>query len=381
VAFLDPRKIQEILGPATAALGAIGAFVAAVAAGIKWLQPVLSELVGPALAAPLTFLVSIAAAALVVWGAYRALAKKSKLLRVERFDLRVRSASELLGRSEDIANLKGLVGDSSLVLVDGESGCGKSSLIAYGLVPKLKEDESMFPVLVASYGGDWDLGLASKIFEAIWSGLSKEDREKIGLPERPAVGSIGAKTVHAAFEQIGLKLGREPVLVLDQFDDYQLASRERFLGKRRDWIKPAELAQKNQTWAAIRDLLQTQKIRLVIVTRSDASAGLHSIRFAEPPEGTTVGRLGAEWLSQWLAQIAGDDGKGEVIANPDAGWTDLRARLERDLTPIGAAAGVVLPQQVRIVFLGLAKLKSLTLSDYRKATAAGGVEATFTTLF
>ena len=118
-------------------------------------------------------------------GAYRALSKKSKLLRVERFDLRVRKADELLGRDEDVANLKGLIEGSSLVLVDGESGCGKSSLIAYGLVPKLKEDGSMFPVLVGSYGGNWDLGLAGKIFEAIWSGLSKEDREKIGFPGPP----------------------------------------------------------------------------------------------------------------------------------------------------------------------------------------------------
>ena len=215
------------------------------------------------------------------------------------------------------------------MLVDGELGCGKSSLIEFGLVPKLKEDESTFPVLVGSYGGDWDLGLAGKIFEAIWSGLSKEDREKIGFLERPAVGSVDASTVRAAFEQIGAKIGRLPVLILDQFDDYQLSAREQFLGKRRDWIKPAELARKNQTWATIRDLLQTKKVRLVIVTRSDASAGLHSVRFGDPPEGTTIGRLGVQWLSQWLAQITADDGKGEVIANP-------RFRMDRSEIAPGA---------------------------------------------
>ena len=183
--------------------------------------------------------------------------------------------------------------------------------------------------------------------------------------------------VRMALEKIGVEFGRLPVLILDQFDDYQLSTRERFLGTRKDWIKPAELARKNQTWASIRDLMQTQKMRLVVVTRSDASAGLHSVRFGDRAEGTTIGRLGVQWLAQWLAQITADDGKGEVIANPDSGWTDLRARLERDLTPVGAAAGVVLPQQVRIVFLGLAKLKTLTLSDYRKALAAGGIEGLY----
>ena len=65
--FLDPRKIQDILVPATAALGAIGAFGASVAAGIKWLKPVLTELFGSALAIPLTVALSGSAALLILW--------------------------------------------------------------------------------------------------------------------------------------------------------------------------------------------------------------------------------------------------------------------------------------------------------------------------
>ena len=210
------------------------------------------------------------------------------------------------------------------MLVDGEFGCGKSSLVAFGLAPTLKEDGPKFPILVGSYGGDWDSGLAGKIFEVIWSGLTKEDRKKIGFPERPAVGSIDAKVIRTALEQVGAQLGLLPVLIFDQFDDYQLGARNRFLGARRNWLKPAELARKNWTWAAIRDLLNDQKIRLVVVTRSDASAGLHSVRFADTAEGVTISRLGVEWLAQWLAQVTADDGKGEVIANPESGWTDLR---------------------------------------------------------
>ena len=91
-----------------------------------------------------------------------------------------------------------------------------------------------------------------------------------------------------------------PVLILDQFDDYQLAARDRFLGSRKDWIRPSDLARRNRMWARIRDLLQEEKLRLVIVTRSDASAGLHSVRFGDRVEGVTIGRLGVEWLSQWF---------------------------------------------------------------------------------
>ena len=125
------------------------------------------------------------------------------------------------------------------------------------------------------------------------------------------------------------------------------------------------------------DLLQDGKLRLVIVTRSDASAGLHSIRFGDRTESVTIGRLGVEWLAQWLAQATADDGKGEVISNPDSGWADLRRQLERDLAEVGAKTGAVLPQQVRIVFLGLAKLPFLTTSDYRKSVATGGIEALY----
>jgi hypothetical protein len=375
--LLDPRKLREVLEAAAGPLVALGALIGAVTAGVKWLTPVLEAYTDRAVAAPLAISVSLFAACACLWAAYRALAKRSRLLRLERFDLRVRKRDELLGRDEEIANLKGLIDGSSLLLVDGESGCGKSSLVAFGLIPALREDPSACPMLVSYYPGDWDVGLAQRIFEAAWSGLSAEERAKVGFGDRPAIGTVGAETVRTILERIGTTLGRMPILILDQFDDYQLATREHFLGRRKDWIKPSDLVRRNRTWATIRDLLHTEKARLLVVTRSDASAGLHSIRFTDQADGLTVGRLKAEWLVQWLGQVTADDGKGEVIANPDFGWTDLKKQLERDLTPHGTSSGVVLPQQVRIVFLGLRKLRSLTPSEYRRAVAGAGVEALY----
>lgn len=241
--------------------------------------------------------------------------KKSSLLRRERFDLRVRKYEDLLGREEDVGNLRALIDDASLLLIDGESGCGKSSLITFGLIPALKEDESSVPILVSDYAGDWDAGLARRIFDAAWSALTAEDRTKIGFAERPAIGTVNAGTVRAILEGIGMRLGRMPILILDQFDDYQLATREKFLGRRKDWIKPLDLIRSNRTWAVIHDLLNGGTARLVVVTRSDAVAGLHSIRLTEQPGSSTVSRLKVEWLAQWLEQVTADDGKGDVIAN------------------------------------------------------------------
>jgi hypothetical protein len=207
--------------------------------------------------------------------------------------------------------------------------------------------------------------------------LSPDDRTKVGFTERPAIGTVNADTLRVILEGIGTRLGRLPILILDQFDDYQLAAREQFLGCRRDWIKPTDLMRRNRTWAVIHDLLRGGTARLLVVTRSDASAGLHSIRLTDQPGSFTVTRLKVEWLVQWLGQVTADDGKGDVIANPDAGWTDMKKQLERDMTPHGMSVGVVLPQQVRIVFLGLRKLPSLTLTDYRRAASGAGVEALY----
>jgi hypothetical protein len=227
------------------------------------------------------------------------------------------------------------------------------------------------------YRGDWDAGLAERIFDAVWTELTKEEREKVGFADRPAIGSVNAETVQRILEHIGRDLGRIPVLILDQFDDYQLAGREKFLGRRKNWIKPSDLVQRNRTWATISNLLLSGGIRVLVATRSNASAGLHSIRLTDQISGVSLNRLKVEWLSQWLAHITADDGKGEVIANPESGWSDLRKELERDLRPAGKSLGAVLPQQVRIVFLGLRKLSSLTPSEYRRAAAGTGVEALY----
>jgi Novel STAND NTPase 1 len=370
--LFDPKKLRELLDLAVGPLLAVGTLGAAVTAGVNWLTPILAHHMDQTFAAPLGIIAPLVAACTCLWAAYRALAKKSRLLRLERFDLRVRKHEDLLGRDEDVANLKALIDDSSLLLVDGESGSGKSSLVAFGLIPKLNHQSSV-PILVSDYAGDWDTGLARRVFDAAWSALSAEDRTKIGFTERPAIGTVNADTVRAALDGIGTRLGRMPIVILDQFDDYQLAARDQFLGRRRDWIKPTDLIRRNRTWAVIRDLLREGRARLLVVTRSDASAGLHSIRLADQPGSFTVARLKLEWLVQWLEQVTVNDGKGDVIANPDAGWTDVKKQLERDLTAHGASVNVVLPQQVRIVFLGLRKLPSLTLTDYERA--ASGADA------
>lgn len=375
--MFDPKKLHELLKLAARPLVSLGVLGGAVTSGIEWLRPILADYMDPAVAAPLAIFVPLVAASVCLWAAYRALAKKSKLLRRERFDLRVRSHEDLLGRDRDVDSLKALIDDSNLLLVDGESGSGKSSLVAFGLVPALKEDLSSVPILVSDYAGDWDNGLAKRIFDATWAALAADDRTKVGFAERPAIGTVDADAVRAILEGIGKQLGRMPILILDQFDDYQLAAREQFLGGYREWIEPTDLIARSRTWAVLRDLLSGGAARVVVVTRSDARAGLHSIKLINHDRSFTVRPLDAGWLLQWFAQVTADDGKGDVVANADAGWTDLKKQLQRDLTAQDMSQSTVLPQQVRIVFLGLRELPSLVLPEYRRAAAGAGVEALY----
>jgi ABC-type uncharacterized transport system fused permease/ATPase subunit len=140
----DPRKLRELLDIAVGPLLAIGTLVGAVTAGVKWLTPIFARYMDRAVAARLAIFIPALAACVCLWAAYRALAKKSGLLRPERFDLRVRKRDDLLGREEDVVNLKALINEASLLLIDGESGSGKSSLVTFGLIPTLKENDSMF---------------------------------------------------------------------------------------------------------------------------------------------------------------------------------------------------------------------------------------------
>ncbi len=370
---IDPRKIAEWIKAAGAPVLALGTPAGAIWASVQWLQPRLVPTLGQEWAWWVAVLLPVAVAALLLAASYQAIARRSRLLRPERFDLRVRQRDDLLGRDEDVADLRSLLQESNLVFLDGESGSGKSSVVAHGLVPALAEDGTFLPALITDYSGDWDTGLARKAYHALWTALGNDDRNALEAASRPPVGSVDAAAVGDLLGRIAARLGRIPLLILDQFDDYQLAHRQRFLDRHRAWIPARRLITRNRFWQVVEAARRGGKAHVLIVTRSDASAGLHSVRLTEANTSRTLLRLQPEWLPRLLDQTTRDDGKGAAIAHPDSGWTDLQRLLQRDLRRSGA----VLPQQVRIAFLGLRKLSALTPRQYRRAGGASGVEALY----
>jgi hypothetical protein len=374
---MDPKRVRELAELAAGLVGACAAYGGLVLAAIRWLTPFLSDYMEIETAKPVAILVAVIGASLLILWIRNRTARRSKLLLQDRFDLRVRKPEDLLGRNNDIRDLSTLLAGTNLLLIDGESGSGKSALVEFGLVPQLRENDTHAVVRLADYAGDWDLGLARKIFDEVWRTLSDTEREQVGFKARPSVGAVDTDKVKEILVGVANTLGRMPILILDQFDDYQLAHKAKFLGANREWVKPDDLAQQNRTWALIGELLRASQLRLVVVTRSDTRAGLDSIRFTPEINSFTLLRLEVSWLEQWFAIATVDDAHGSVIQNPDAGWTELTQQIKRDLTPEGTSAAVVLPQQVRLIFLGLRLLPSLTITDYHKAASGAGVEALY----
>jgi hypothetical protein len=295
--------------------------------------------------------------------------RRSVLLRPEALRLERGNPAHLFGRADDIVQLTRLCREQSLVFLEGESGVGKSALLQAGLVPALKGDAEVLPVYVESLvGSDWEREPRRFLAAALWTALDEASRGVLELKAVP-----GPDAVRAAIGAIRSTLGRTPLLVLDQFDDYQTRHRERFLSGK-TWLKPGKLAEQNGFWRDIRELLTSLTIHLVVVTRTDTALGLTCVRFTEP-ETYRLDRLSSHFVGPLLSELAKGKDEQAVIGDPEYGWVTLLARLSADLE----RAGTILPQQLKIVLAGLGTLpgRVLTVASYERAGGAAGLETRF----
>ena len=89
---------------------------------------VSKEEMPPWLPLTLASLIAIGIVAVLVLS-YRRYVRESRLEHPESFALRPTGPDSLIGRSEDLDRLLRCVRETRLVLLDGESGCGKSALV------------------------------------------------------------------------------------------------------------------------------------------------------------------------------------------------------------------------------------------------------------
>jgi hypothetical protein len=293
---------------------------------------------------------------------------RSRLLRPEALRLQRDNQRHLIGRQEEIDQVIELITRSPLLFVEGESGVGKSALLGSGVAPKLATDGTLLPIYIESLSGpDWDEDAWRLLFHSILRTIPPAERTVLGLSGVPEPGKR-----KAALASLQSATARTPLIIVDQFDDYQVRHWHRFHNSG-SWTKSAEVLEANSFWRALSELLAATKLHLAIVTRSDAGLGLESIRFVEP-ETFTVPRLERHYIGNLLDSITRSDGEGgAVIENPEAGWTLLRDRLVDDLGRTGA----ILPQQLKISLLGLATLphQVLSVGAYERGGRTVGLEA------
>jgi hypothetical protein len=297
------------------------------------------------------------------------LARRSRLLRPEALQLKADNPAHLKGRSEDIQRLSMLCHECQQVHLVGESGAGKSALIQAGLWPALTADKRLFPIYLTVWGQDWQDGPRTALSYALWEALSEEDRGTLGLTTLPQ-----PENLVVILDQCREKLGRIPLLIFDQFDDYQTRHRTRFLSpRRRTWISADGLTEANAFWRDVKKLIDDKVVHCLFATRSDTADGLESIRFVDP-QVYPLDRLNATFVLPLLTELTAQaEGIAPVVFAPHRGWGRLKERLARDLSEDGA----VLPVQMKIALQWLARLKSLTVRDYERADRLRGLEAAY----
>jgi hypothetical protein len=362
------RTVDEKIKAISGGLIALTGILAAITQFNDTLKKAVDSL-GPVADLPLIVWVLIAAVLFIV-GAFTlrdGLARRSRLLRPEVLLLKADNPAHLKGRAEDIERLATLCFEAQQVHLVGESGAGKSALIQAGLCPALEVEKKLFPIYLDVWGQDWQAGPRTALSHALWEVLSEENRKIVG----PTALLESGKLI-VILERCKAQLGRVPLLILDQFDDYQSRHRARFLaGRRRTWISADRLCEANAFWGDVKKLIDDHVVHCLFATRSDTADGLESIRFVTP-QVYRLDRLNADFVLPLLTELTTHrDGEPPVLFAADRGWERMKERLARDLSE----DGTVLPVQMKIALQGLASLRSLTVRDYERAGGLHGLEA------
>jgi hypothetical protein len=303
--------------------------------------------------------------------------RHSRLLRPDALRLERDNIEHLVGRAEDIQNLLQQCLTKQIVFLEGESGSGKSALVQSGLMPRLKDDKSVLPLMLADLWVDqWERGP----FQALKIAMIKSGAFGPNAAVKPTEGEAKPATrplstlvdVEQQLARLNDEEGRTALIIFDQFDDYQARNRERFLPNK-TWIDPSTLRRDNPFWETVARLVEKEQLRCLFVTRSDTAAGLSCVQFLGPVQALRLDRVPSAYIAELLTRITKGKPDAPVILDPEAGWNRLSERIVRDISQ----QGVVLPQQLKIMLGGIQNLKRLNVAEYERAGAATGIEALY----
>jgi hypothetical protein len=268
-------------------------------------------------------------------------------------DVRDIDPDRIYGRDLESAGWFQHISNHRLVWLSGESGCGKSTLVRFGIKTLLESSGLFEAVYLSNWGEDWELGP--------WEALAAElSRMRFSKAVRPA-------DVPELLRRHKDATGRTPVLLLDQFDDYQSQHYDRFLSPDGARLQVEALRKQNSFWAELARLLEEGAIRVLIVTRDDSPYGLECVRLVKPQD-THLARLQPGVAARLLATVVPADG----VKDPAAGWNEFSGALLGSLEQKGTLA----IQMVR-AFRALAYVQNRPIRSgfYERMGALTGLES------
>jgi WD40 repeat protein len=244
-------------------------------------------------------------------------------------------ADAFFGREADLRSLVALVSQAELRfgVLYGESGCGKTSLLKAGLLPRLRS-------------AGW-LALYARAYQAPVAALVEAARRESGLPPSPAVPP------ERTLERVAGAVAAPVLVVLDQFE-------EAFTALSADEREPLlDLVARFQGRAAA-------DVRFLVSVRSDFLYRVGEAfdgRVPEPLAAATRYALCSFAREQAEAVLERSARLGNLPFAPGL-WQAVAADLEDQ--------GRVLPSELQIVGEQVQRRRLATARDYRRA---GGKEA------
>src|SRR5208337_2709052 len=297
-----------------------------------------NEIINSIKGLPLSASVALYAAIFIfgIWMLVKWRTRHSHLLKPDALRLDRDNAEHLVGRADDINYLLQQCLAKQIVFLEGESGSGKSALVRAGLLRKLRDDKSVQPLLLDDWWvNDWE----RSPFKALKSALTTNGAVGSDANAKPTDSQAKSAGRHlpafADVEQELVRLNdaemRTPLIIFDQFDDYQARNRERFLPNK-IWLDPATLRQSNPFWDMVAGLLEQDKLRCLFVTRSDTAAGLSSVQFFGSVQAFRLDRVRSPYIAELLKRLTDGTATAPVIADPES----LSGNIMRDYTAFAA---------------------------------------------
>ena len=228
----------------------LGALVAAVGGLLAAVAPLMQGIPGLPAWAPMLAAAVLLVLAFVCWPW-----RRSRLVDADALRLDPDNPEHLAGRADDIERLVTVVRENKLSFLVGESGAGKSALVRSGLCPELAKKQELLPIYLDTWGKDWEAGPRRSLCDVVYKALSDAERKTVGLSKRPE-----PDTVIDILGMLEEKLGRTPLVIFDQFDDYQTRHRKEFItGKHRTFRKTRSLIKANAFWSDVNDLAHSRR--------------------------------------------------------------------------------------------------------------------------